>query len=80
MRPLGKSERGQSRACYGRRMGRAFELILSFAAAGATAFLLALITRHDMGMSAHDIRIDALCAAGVIFAAVAGGALLKRKK
>ena len=58
-------------------MTRALELILSLAAAGATAFLLALITRYDLGMSVYDIRINALSA---IFAAVAGGSLLKRKK
>jgi hypothetical protein len=61
-------------------MTRALELILSLAAAGATAFLLVLIARYDMGMSVYDIRIKALSAACLIFAAVAGGSLLKRKK
>jgi hypothetical protein len=61
-------------------MTRALELLLSLAAAGATAFLLALITRYDMGMSVYDIRIKALSAACMIFVAVAGGSLLKRKK
>ena len=49
--------------CYRGRMTRALELILSLAAAGATAFLLALITRYDLGMSVYDIRIKALSAA-----------------
>jgi hypothetical protein len=49
-------------------------------AAVATALLLGLIARDDVGMSADMIRIDALSVAGIIFAAVANGSLLKRKK
>jgi hypothetical protein len=33
-----------------------------------------------MGMTADMVRVDALSAAGLIFAAVADGSLLKRKK
>jgi hypothetical protein len=42
----------------------ALELVLALAAAGATAFLLALIARYDMGMSNATIRTGALYAAG----------------
>jgi hypothetical protein len=42
--------------------------------------MLAVITRYDMGMSIYDIRIKALGAACLIFVAVVGGSLLKRKK
>jgi hypothetical protein len=57
----------------------ALELVLALAAAGATAFLLALIARYDMGMSNATIRTGALYAAGAVFAALAGGALINRK-
>jgi hypothetical protein len=46
----------------------------------ATALLLGLIARDDVGMSADMIRTDALSAAGLIFVAVATGSLLRRKK
>jgi hypothetical protein len=46
----------------------------------ATALLLGLIARDDMGMSVDAIRTDALSAAGLIFAAVSFGFLLRRKK
>ena len=61
-------------------MTRALEAILSLAAAAGTAFLLALVARYDMGMSVYDIRVQALGAACLIFAGVAGGSVLKRKK
>jgi hypothetical protein len=59
-------------ACGGR--SNSFSLI----AAAATALLLGLIAHDAMGMPIDVIRIDALGAAGLIFAAVAGGSLLKR--
>jgi hypothetical protein len=46
----------------------------------ATAMLLGLIARDDVSMIAYMVRADALSAAGLIFVAVAGGSLLKRKK
>jgi hypothetical protein len=61
-------------------MGRALNLILSLAAATAAAVLPGLIARDDVGMSADMVRVSALSIAGLIFAAVAGGSLLKRKK
>lgn len=61
-------------------MRRLVDLILSLIAAVATALLLGLIARDDMGMPIDMIRTDALSAAGLIFAAVAGGSLLRRKR
>jgi hypothetical protein len=49
-------------------------------AALATALLLGLIAHDGMGMPIDMIRIDALAAAGLVFAAVAGGSVLKWKK
>jgi hypothetical protein len=46
--------------------------------AAATALLLWLIARDDVGMTADMIR--ALSAAGLIFVVVAGGSLLKGRK
>ena len=63
---------------YFRRMQRTVDMILGLTAAVATALLLGLIARDDVGMSM--IRIDALSVAGIIFAAVASGSLLRRKK
>ena len=65
---------------YCRRMQRTVDMILGLTAAVATALLLGLIARDDVGMSADMIRIDALSVAGIIFAAVASGSLLRRKK
>jgi hypothetical protein len=55
-------------------------LILSLTGAAATALLPGRIARDYMGMTADMVRMDALSAAGLIFVAVAGGSLLKRKK
>ena len=65
---------------YCRRMQRTVDMILGLTAAVATALLLGLIARDDVGMSADMIRIDALSVAGIVFTAVASGSLLKRKK
>ena len=56
------------------------DMILGLTAALATALLLGLIARDDVGMSADMIRAAALGAAGIIFAVVATGSLLRRKK
>jgi hypothetical protein len=61
-------------------MKRVIDLILGLVAAVATALLLGLIVHDGMGMSVDMIRIDALAAAGLIFAAVACGSVLKWKK
>jgi hypothetical protein len=61
-------------------MGRGLYLSLAFlTAAPLTAVFLAAFARYDMGMSRAAIRVDALSAAGVIFAAIAAVSLLKRK-
>ena len=51
------------------------ELFPTLMAAAATALLLGLFAHDAMGMPIDTIRIDALGAAGLIFAAVAGGSL-----
>jgi hypothetical protein len=66
--------------CYCRCMTRLIDLILGLIAAVATALLLGLIAHDGMGMPIDMIRIDALAAAGLVFAAVAGGSVLKWKK
>jgi hypothetical protein len=42
-------------------MQRTVDMILGLTAAVATALLLGLIARDDVGMSADMIRIDAIC-------------------
>ena len=54
--------------CYCRCMWGPIELFLTLIAAAATALLLGLIAHVAMGMPIDMIRIDALGAAGVIFA------------
>ena len=56
------------------------ELILTLIAAAVTALLLGLFAHDAMGMPIDMIRIDALGAAGLIYAAVTGGSLLRRKR
>ena len=68
------------RPCYCYRMKRSVDVILGLTAAVATALLLALIGRDEVGMSANMIRTDALSAAGIIFVAIASGSLLRWKK
>ena len=61
-------------------MKRSVDVILGLTAAVATALLLALIERDEVGMSANMIRTGALSAAGIIFVAIAGGSLLRQKR
>ena len=61
-------------------MKRSVDVILGLTAAVATALLLGLIARDDVRMSADITRINALAAAGRMFAAVAFGSVLKWKK
>jgi hypothetical protein len=56
------------------------ELFLALIAAAATALLLGLLAHDALGMPIDMIRIDALTAAGLIFAAVVGRSLLARKR
>jgi hypothetical protein len=60
-------------------MSRTLDLILGVMAATATALLLALIAREDIGMPPDMVREDALIAASVIIAAVAGVTSRKQK-
>jgi hypothetical protein len=69
----------RQRACYRRRMGQAFDLILSLAAAAMVALVLGTVAYDYAGMSADVVVTSALGAAGLISAAVAGGALLRRR-
>jgi hypothetical protein len=61
-------------------MIRSVDVFLGLTAAVATALLLGLIARDDIGMSADMIRTDALSAAGIVLVAIASGSLLRRKK
>jgi hypothetical protein len=60
-------------------MGQAFDLILSLAAAAMVALVLGTVAYDYAGMSADVVVTSALGAAGLISAAVAGGALLRRR-
>ena len=53
-------------------MNRTVDVILGLTAAVATALLLALIARDDIGMPPDMVREDALTGASIIIAAVAG--------
>ena len=62
-------------------MVRSLHLTLAFlTAAPLTAVFLAGFARYNLGMSRIAIRVDALSAAGLIFAAVAAGSLMRGKK
>jgi len=52
-------------------MNRTVDVILGLTAAVATALLLALIARDDIGMPPDMVREDALIAASIMIAAVA---------
>ena len=53
-------------------MNRTVDVILGLTAAVATAPLLALIARDDIGMPPDMVREDALIGASIMIAAVAG--------
>jgi hypothetical protein len=79
---VGERTTGDSRRAHDNRprVGRLVDRFLYLTAAAATALLLGLVARDDVGMPAEMVRTEALSAAGLLFAAVAGGSLLKRKK
>jgi hypothetical protein len=60
-------------------MKQVVDVVLGLMAAAATALLLALIARDDIGMAPYMIREDALIAACIVVAAVAGTSSRKRK-
>ena len=53
-------------------MNQTVDVILGLTAAVATALLLALIARDDIGMPPDMVREDALIGASIMIAAVAG--------
>ena len=53
-------------------MNRTVDVIMGLTAAVATALLLALIARDDIGMPPDMVREDALIGASIMIAAVAG--------
>jgi hypothetical protein len=61
-------------------MIRLVDVILGLTAAVATALLLALIARDDIGMPPDMVREDALIAASVMITAVAAMPSCKRKQ
>jgi hypothetical protein len=61
-------------------MIRLVDLILGLTAAVATALLLALIARDNIGMPPDMVREDALIAASVMITAVAAMPSRKRKQ
>jgi hypothetical protein len=63
--------------CYCHQMNRTVDVILGLTAAVATALLLALIARDDIGMPPDMVREDALIGASIMIAAVAG--IISRK-
>ena len=58
--------------CYCQRVKRSVDVILSLMAAVATALLMGLIARDGIGMPPDMVREDALIAASILVAAVAG--------
>ena len=67
-------------ACYPRGVKKGVDVLLSGLAAAATALLLGLIARDDIGMPPDMIREDALLGAGLVIAAIAGMSLRKRRQ
>jgi hypothetical protein len=61
-------------------MGRAAFLIIALATAAMAAMMTGSVAHDEFGISLDTIRTDALSAAGLIFAAVACGSLLTRKR
>ena len=68
------------RQCYRHRVKRSVDIILKLVAAGATALLLGLIARDGIGMPPDMVRGDALIAASIIVAVVAGISSRKPKQ
>jgi hypothetical protein len=65
---------------YCPNMDRAVFLIIALATAAMAAMMTGSVAHDDFGIPLDTIRTDALSAAGLIFAAIACGSLLKRKK
>jgi hypothetical protein len=69
-RPRKEKFTGRLRHCQG--MYQTVDLILGVTAAAATALLMGLIARDNIGMPPDMVREDALIAASIIVAAVTG--------
>ena len=69
---------GRLRHCQG--MYQTVYLILGVTAAVATALLMGLIARDNIGMPPDMVREDALIAASIIVAAVAGMSSREHKR
>jgi hypothetical protein len=67
-------------SCYYRGVKGRVDLFLSVVAATATALLLALIARDDIGMPPGMVREDALIAASIMVAVIAGISWRKPKQ
>jgi hypothetical protein len=67
------------RLCY-HDMSRAALVILALATAAMAAMMTGSVAHDDFGIPFDTIRTDALSAAGLIFAGLACGSLLTRKK
>jgi hypothetical protein len=61
-------------------MGRAAFLITALGTAAMAAMMTGSVAHDDFGIPFDTIRADALSAAGLIFATIACGSLLTRKK
>ena len=61
-------------------MGRAAFLIIALATAAMAAMTTGAVAHDEFGILLDTIRTVALSAAGFIFAAIAWGSLLTRKK
>jgi hypothetical protein len=66
--------------CYNLHVKGWVDLLLGVIAATATALLLALIARDDIGMPASVVRQDALLAASVMAGVLAGVSWRKPKQ
>jgi hypothetical protein len=76
-----QSYRGRADAlCYPCSVKTGVDILLAGLAATATALLLAVIARDDIGMPHEMIREDALLGAGLVIATLAGTSLRRRRR
>ena len=68
----GSSKLGKAKGDVHNHVNRKVDVIPGLTAAVATALLLALIARDDIGMPPDMVREDALIGASIMIAAVAG--------
>jgi hypothetical protein len=80
LRPRGEVCLFGRSSCYYRGVKGWVDLFLSVVAATATALLLALIARDDIGMPPGMVREDALIAVSIMVAVIAGISWRKPKQ